>query len=44
MTQIEEELYLALLAALDHLEGEVRLIALAAIERAEREDATVEIA
>jgi hypothetical protein len=40
MTEIEEQLYLALVAALDHLEGEVRLIALAAIAKAEgREEA-----
>jgi hypothetical protein len=40
MTEIEEQLYLALVAALDHLEGEVRLIALAAIAKVEgREEA-----
>jgi hypothetical protein len=36
MTEIEEQLYRALLAALDHLSGETRLIAMRAIEKAER--------
>ena len=45
MTEIEQELYRALLAALDQLEGEARLIALAALKRAEEsEDATTSIA
>ena len=33
--EIRLELYRALIAAMDHLEGEVRLIALAAIAKAE---------
>jgi hypothetical protein len=38
MSEIEEQLYRALVAAVDHLEGEVRLIALAAIAKAEGRD------
>ena len=37
MTKIEKTLYLALVAALDHLSGDIRLVALAAIEKAECE-------
>jgi hypothetical protein len=39
MSEIEEQLYRALLAALDQLEGEARLIALAAIAKAESREA-----
>jgi hypothetical protein len=37
MTELERVLYDALVAALDQLEGEPRLVAMAAIEKAERE-------
>jgi hypothetical protein len=35
MSELEQELYRALIIALDHLEGEPRLLAIKAIEKAE---------